>query len=287
MSWRGKTIAGFTGRDKLARLLAREVGALYVPLTTSTYRAGERVVRASRKVSRRCLLVTNVEADAESIWNVLLAADALHRAGAQKIVLFAPWIAYGRQDRPSASRESKGGIVLGEVLHPWFAKIVTLDAHSKLFRKNFHGRLRSISLRDLVIPAARTRGATAIAAPDHGALKRAKRAARKMRLPFILCEKKRLKPGVGGVRTRIASGSPQGERVLLVDDMIDSGGTLAEAAKALRAAGAKSVGAVVTHAALPTSVPNAKSLGLGFLDVLYRRVTKPLPELIRFFKRHL
>ncbi|HWQ99936.1 MAG TPA: ribose-phosphate diphosphokinase [Candidatus Methylomirabilis sp.] len=285
MSWKGKTIAGFEGRDRLARVLAREVGAAYVSLNVSTYRAGERVVRVSRAVTKRCLLVTDLEADGESVWLAMLGCNALRASGAKRISLLAPWIAYGRQDRPAKSRESTGGVVLGVELSRAFRKITTLDAHSRMFRKHFGGRLKSVTPRDLIVPIARAKGATAIAAPDRGAEKRAKTVARKLRLPFIQCEKKRLRPGLGGVRSRISSGDPKGHRVLLVDDMVDSGGTLAEAAKALRAAGARTVGAVVTHAAVPASVPRAKELGLGYLEVVYQRDKKPGRGIVMHFKR--
>lgn len=281
MSRRGRTIAGFEGRDHLARALAREVGATYASLAVSAYRAGERMIRASRLVSKNCLLAADLEADGESVWVALLAADALKRSGAKHVILLAPWLAYGRQDRPAKTRESAGGIVLGAALLRAYRKIYTLDAHSKMFRKHFGGRLKSVTPRDLIVPIARTKGATAIAAPDKGAEKRAKAVARKLRLPFIQCEKKRLRPGLGGVRSRVSHGDPKGHRVLLVDDLVDSGGTLAEAAKALRMAGAKSVGAIVTHAALPSSVPSAKSLGLGYLEVVNRRERRTSAELVR------
>lgn len=280
------TVAGFEGRDKLARALAREVGAAYASLAVSTYRAGERVVRASRTVSKRCLLVADLEADGESVWQVLLAADALRRSGAASVSFLAPWMAYGRQDRPAKARESTGGAALGSVLSRAFRKIYTLDAHSRLFRRHFGNRLKSLSARDLAVSAAPTAvgGAppTAIAAPDRGAVKRAKEVARKMRLSFIRCEKVR---GSGGVRVSVASGESRGQRVVLIDDMVDSGGTLAQAAKALKRRGARSVGAVVTHAALSSSIPRAKSLGLDYLKVLYQRDKKPAREFIGFMVR--
>lgn len=296
MSWRGKSIAGFEGRDAFARALARELGATYASLAVSTYRAGERVVRVSPlgsargrlRVSKRCLLVADLEADGESMWRVLLAADALHRAGATNVSLLAPWMAYGRQDRPAKTRESTGGAALGSVLSRVFRRIYTLDAHSRLFRRHFGNRLKSLSARDLAVSVASRRGGatpTAIAAPDRGAEKRAKAVARKLRLPFIRCEKVRARPGMGGVRSRVSSGDPKGQRVLLVDDMVDSGGTLAETAKALRRRGARSVGAIVTHAALPAAVPSAKSLGLVYLKVLYRRDRRPEKSVVNYFAR--
>ncbi len=277
-----QTIVGFEGRDQLARALAREFGASYAALVVSTYRAGERAVRASRAVSKRCLLVADLEADSESVWRVLLAADALRRAGAKKVSLLAPWMAYGRQDRPAKTRESVGGAALGQALSRAFNKIYTIEAHSALFRKHFRGSLKSLSARDLVVNAARSKGATAIAAPDHGAVKRAKSVAKRLRATLIVCEKVRTRPGLGDVRTKIASGDPTGHRVAIVDDMVDSGGTLKEAARALRSAGARSVGAVVTHAALPMSIPRAKDLGLAYLNVVYRRDRKPTSGLVNF-----
>src|SRR3990167_9132842 len=283
-------IVGVEGRDQLARPHARAAGGGYGSLAVSTYRAGERAVRASPlgsargrlPVSKRCLLVADVEADGESGWRGLLAADALRRAGARKVSLLAPWMAYGRQDKPAKTRESTGGVVLGAALSRAFDRIYTLEAHSPLFRKHFGGRLKSLSARDLAVTIARSKGAMAVAAPDHGAVKRAKSVAKRLRVTLIVFEKVRTRPGLGGVRTKIASGDPTGHRVVLVDDMVDSGGTLKEAAHALRSAGARSVGAIVTHAANPVSVPRAQDLGLGYMEVVYRRNGKPKKEIIEF-----
>jgi ribose-phosphate pyrophosphokinase len=287
MSWRGKTIAAFEHQEVLARALARELGARFVTLTIKTYPAGERVVCASSKVTKRTMLVSDVEADGEGIWRLRLATDALRRSGARTVILFAPWMAYGRQDRPAAVRESVGGIDLGEALHLLFNKIVTIDVHSKLFASSFHGRLTSVFPAKYIAAAYKGKGITAVAAPDLGARKRARKVARKLKVPFIQCVKKRSRPGAGGVRMCMIKGDVKDHRVLLVDDLVDSGSTLKEASVTLKSQGAKSVGAYVSHTAIPSSVPGAKNLRLKFLDVVYQRGKKPSREFLKFIARRV
>lgn len=134
------TVASFSAA---ARPFADQLNASFVRLRMSTYAAGERVVHVGARVRGLCFLVEDIGADAESLLRVLLAANALTHAGASSVSLVAPWMAYGRQDRPTHAQESVGGEVLGALFHATFRRIFTVDAHSRAFVSLFAGRLVS------------------------------------------------------------------------------------------------------------------------------------------------
>lgn len=271
------TVASFSDA---ARPLAEQLNASFVRLRMSTYAAGERVAHVGARVRGSCFLVEDVGADAESLLRVLLAANALMHSGASSVSLVAPWMAYGRQDRPTHPQESVGGEVIGVLFRSIFRRIFTLDAHSPAFVSLFGGRLVSCFPAGIAADIASKHRATAIAAPDGGARDRARAVSTILGLPLLVCQKSRSKPGRRGVSVRAVSGEPRGHRVLLIDDMVDSGGTLAEAAQMLKKYGAVSVGAVVTHAANPKRVPSAATLGLSLLTVLHPRIRARIPPQI-------
>jgi ribose-phosphate pyrophosphokinase len=280
-----RAIAVMSTDTRFGKALAKKLQLPIVRVASRRYAAGERELRASRSVRGTVALVHDLEAEDANIWQACLAADALRNAGATRVILITPWMAFGRQDRPAATRASAAGPVLGRILSSAFDRIVTLEAHSRRFIEAFHGHLDSLSMTDLAAAVAKKQRITAIGAPDHGALDRARDLAIQLNLPFILCEKRRIKPGRHGVRIRVASGNPNGQRILLVDDMVDSGGTLAEAAKALRNARARSVGAVVANTANPHATPTARTLGLAFLHVLHPRKGTPDAKLLLTIKK--
>lgn len=273
-------IVGIKGNDAMARAIARLKKLPYVSVTVFKYGAGEVVAKVSKRVSGPCILVRDIEADPSSIWEAKMAADALKNAGAKSVTLLAPWMAYGRQDRIARSFESIGGKILADMLGS-FKHIITVDAHSPQFIKWFKGRLRSVSSASIIVRYALMYNVTLIATPDKGGFNRAFILARHMKLPLTRCDKKRIKPGLLGVRTVCDPKHVKGARVLLVDDIVDSGGTLREAARNLKRSGAKAVSAVVTHVADPNPKPSARELSLSYLMTLYPRKGKVSKDFIK------
>ncbi|MBD3251581.1 ribose-phosphate diphosphokinase [Candidatus Uhrbacteria bacterium] len=283
---RGSTIVGIQGREDVANAVAKELRRPFVLSKIDHYNAGEGLARLSKEVEGPCILIADVDVDPVRLWEMLLTHDALQRSGTSHVTLFAPWMAYGRQDRQAKPKESVGGFVLARSLDV-FRRIVTVDAHSALFQRQFNGRLKSVTAARLTVPIALKKQVTVIATPDFGGYDRAYILANHMHVPLTTCRKHRTKPGLFGVKTTCEVHDIKGERVLLVDDMVDSGGTLKEAAKQLKKQGAASVGAVVTHIADPTNKPSARSLGLAYLHVLYPRKGKAPTEWVEFLSEKL
>lgn len=238
-------VVGFSDEARLVRALAKQLHVKPVFAAMSRYAAGEMAVSLSRLTlhTSRFIVVANVREAPESLFRVLLLAEALRVSGARHVTLIAPWIAYGRQDRAVKPGESPAGLVVARLLKGAFDRIVTLDAHSPAFQRAFGSRLVN------VLPPVESVGTgfDVVAAPDHGARGRALRVARAFRVPCVQLEKRRRGTSVIGMRL-VGRADLSGKRVLLIDDMADSGSTLFEAARVLRQAGAKRVDAFVTHA---------------------------------------
>jgi ribose-phosphate pyrophosphokinase len=236
--------ASFAGR--LARALAagstRRVAVHRFP-------DGERLVRVGSPARRRAVLVRSLHAPDEKILEVLLAADALRRSGAREVTLVAPYLPYLRQDRAFHPGEPVSALVVGDLLGRAFTRVLTLEAH-------LH-RIRSLS--DVVpgrassLPAApalarwlaRGRARPCLVAPDAEAEPWVRALGAATGLPWLVGRKQRL----GDRRVRVdLPAVPPGAHALLVDDVASTGATLAAAARALRARGARRVDAVVVHA---------------------------------------
>jgi len=239
------SVIGFADDAAILRIFAKRFGVRPLFAKTATYPAGEMALSGPAEPGKHMTVVANIKETPDSLFRVLLLAEALRAAGAKRLDLVAPWIAYGRQDRAVQAGEAPAGIVVARLLSSAFNKIVTLDAHSERFQKAFGGKLANIlPSTKLLMPIVRTYDF--VAAPDRGANGRTQRIAKAARLPMIQFVKKH----IGRTVSVKAEGKMdvRGKCVLLIDDLVDSGATLIAAARVLRSAGAEHVDAFVTHA---------------------------------------
>lgn len=240
-------VIGFTDESALVRSLAGALGGRAKFVTPKQYAGGEWTVWCPPGISRRAFIVGSGWEDPVRLFQMMMLMDAARSSGAKKIVWVAPWIAYGRQERSKHRGEPAPGVLVGKMTVAAGAdRILTLDAHSPRFIRAFGGRLRNLMPKEHLLAFAEQKKITAVAAPDMGARSRVTPIASARRVPTILIQKDRAVSG--RVRSKIRSGSPRGARVLLVDDIADSGGTLFAAADVLRLGGASAVFAYVTHA---------------------------------------
>ncbi len=240
---RNNIVIGFKNEADLVRSIAKQTKARAVFASEQIYPAGEWAVSGPANPGKTVIVAANVMEQPHSLFRILLLAEALRTAGAKKLTLVAPWIAYGRQDRAVKPGESPAGLVVARQLSASFNKIVTLDAHSERFIKSFGwGKLVNLLPPKGFLSLEKY---DAVTATDYGAHDRAKRIAKFHALPVIQLEK--IRHGAH-VSTHAYRKHLDGKRILLVDDMADSGSTLFEAARVMREAGAKGVDAFVTHA---------------------------------------
>ncbi|MFZ6015587.1 MAG: ribose-phosphate diphosphokinase [Patescibacteria group bacterium] len=247
MASNNSCIVGLHGQESLARTIANRLKAKTVFASIEKYPAGELAVFGPKTAAPHTIVAADVMEDPESVLTLILLADCLRRAGAKKLTLIAPWIAYGRQDKSSAPGNSPAGLVIADLLARSFAKIITLDAHSPAFISAFKNKLKNIQPHAGMISATLKNNVHCIAAPDRGAAHRAEKIAGQLRLPVVIIQKHRQAGKIDSEISATDKKKVAGRNVLIIDDMSDTGGTLIAAAKTLKAADAKNVNAFICH----------------------------------------
>ena len=231
--------------------LAQALGAAFAPISLHRFPDGESLVQVNPAQAGGCaLLYCSLNDPNARLVELLLAASALRDSGATRVMLVAPYLGYMRQDMAFAPGQAVSQRVVGSLLAAHFDGLLTVDPH-----------LHRIAALDEVMPgidaisvsAASVLAAvlglatdTVLAGPDAESRQWVEKIARPFGLPFLVGSKQRHGDRAVTVtfdQTDIA----QGCRVVLVDDVISSGTTLARAAEALLAAGASSVEILATH----------------------------------------
>ena len=184
----------------------------------------------------------------ENLFELLLMIDAAKRASAHKVIAVMPYFGWARQDRKDKPRVSIGAKLVANVLHAAGCdRVMTCDLHADQIQGFFDFPVDHIYASSVFLPYLKNLNIDnlAIAAPDMGGAKRANAYARYLQCPFIICHKSRERANVVGSITAI--GEVEGKNVIIVDDMIDTAGTLTKAANVLKEMGALSVRACATH----------------------------------------
>ena len=191
---------------------------------------------------------------ADNLMELLLAIDAAKRASADKVIAVMPYLGWARQDRKDRPRVAIGAKLVANLLRAAGAdRVMTCDLHADQIQGFFDIPVDHIYASKVFIPYILNRNFEnlAIAAPDMGGAKRANSYAKALQTPVIICHKTRERANVVGSITAI--GDVEGKNVIIVDDMIDTAGTLCMAAKVLKDKGAQSVRACATHGLLSGS----------------------------------
>ena len=187
----------------------------------------------------------------DNLFELLLMIDAAKRASAHKVIAVMPYFGWARQDRKDKPRVSIGAKLVANMLEAAGCdRVMTCDLHADQIQGFFDFPVDHLYASSVFIPHLKSMNIEnlAIAAPDMGGAKRAQAYAKYLQCPVIICHKTREKANV--VDTITAIGDVQGKNVVIVDDMIDTAGTLAKAANVLKDMGAKSVRACATHPVL-------------------------------------
>lgn len=182
---------------------------------------------------------------------MLIMVDALKRASARHITVVVPYYGYARQDRKTRGREPITSKLVADLMSKaGVTRVVTMDLHAGQIQGFFDvpvDHLMSASLLANYVQSKHLDDLT-IVSPDLGGVTRARELADRVGAPIAIIEKRRPEPGVAKVMNII--GTVEGRNCVIVDDMVDTAGSLCEGAKALAEAGAKSVYAAVCHPVL-------------------------------------
>ncbi len=187
----------------------------------------------------------------DNIFELLLMIDAARRASAYKVIAVIPYFGWARQDRKDRPRVPIGAKMVANLLEAAGCdRVMTADLHADQIQGFFDFPVDHIYASSIFLPYLRDLKLDnlSIAAPDMGGAKRANAYSRIMGCPLIICHKSREKANVVGSMTAI--GDVEGRNIVIIDDMIDTAGTITKAADMLMGKGALSVRALATHAVL-------------------------------------
>ncbi len=243
----------------------------------STFADGELGIRLLEEVhTGAATLVGSVLPNSRSLFELLVLHKVLRENGSPDMNLFIPYLGYARQDRRTKEGEASVGVLVASLIRRMAAsKLMVVDIHSDRIRKALGSRLTEISAAGLFAEALFKTPPEVIVSPDAGSKPRAERLAQSFtpRPDTAWVEKGRPRPNVAVGRK--LHGEVRGKQALIIDDMIDTGGTVIEAVKLVRAAGACGICVVATHGIFSA----------GARDRLYRLpvdrilVTNTLPQI--------
>lgn len=188
----------------------------------------------------------------DNLMELLILTDALRRSSARRITAVIPYFGYARQDRRSAGRTPiSAKLVANLITEAGADRVLTVDLHAGQIQGFFDIPTDNLFAAPVMVRDMRDRfdlGQVTIVSPDVGGVVRARSIAKRIDVPLAIVDKRRERPGESEVMNII--GEVDGRTCVLVDDIVDSGGTLCNAADALVAQGARSVHAYITHGVL-------------------------------------
>jgi ribose-phosphate pyrophosphokinase len=238
---------------------------------------GERGYRLRENVrGKRVALLASVLPNPESLFEISALHRLIRENGARKTTLVIPYLGYARQDRPTRPGEgSLGGMVLESLQEMNPSRLILFDVHSDLIRRAFRPFVRELSALPLIANALAKHPPDVIVSPDAGFASMAGRLQKllKPRPDLALIEKIRPKPNVA-VAKRL-HGNVRGKDVLIADDMIDTGGTLAEAVRLVSQNGALDIRVAATHGIFSRGA-RSRLISLPIQEIL---VTNTLPQI--------
>lgn len=205
--------------------------------------------------------------------------DALKRASAKTINIVMPYYGYARQDRKARAREPITSKLVANLIETAGAtRVITLDLHAPQIQGFFDVPIDHLMgvpiLADYFKEREMVNGDLVIVSPDHGGVTRARRLADRLKAPIAIIDKRRPRPNVAEVMNIV--GNVEGKTAILIDDIIDTAGTITLAVNALKEAGAKEVYACCTHPVL--SGPAIERIQNSDLKELVVTNSIPLPE---------
>ncbi|MDA3929216.1 MAG: ribose-phosphate pyrophosphokinase [Prolixibacteraceae bacterium] len=222
-------------------------------------------------------IVQSTFPSADNLWELLLMIDAAKRASAYKVIAVIPYLGYARQDRKDKPRVSIGAKVAADVLSKaGIDRLIAVDLHADQIQGFFDCPVDHLYASSMFIPYIKEMNLpnVVIASPDVGGTKRANTYAKLLETDLVICHKTRSKANVVGNMTVI--GDVVGKDVIIVDDIIDTAGTITKAADLFMEKGANSVRAFATHPVL--SGPAYDRIEKSALKAVYFTDTIPLKK---------
>lgn len=270
----------FAGRSNpaLAQAIAQQLGVELGRVRIQNFSDDEIWVKYEENIRGvDTFIIQSTFAPSDNLMELLILIDAAKRASAKRITAVIPYFGYARQDRKDQPRVAITAKLVANLLTEAGAdRVITMDLHASQLQGYFdipldHLYASTVLLRDF---AEMELDNLAVAAPDVGGAKMARAYARILDGELILIDKRRPKQNVAEVMNII--GDPVGKNILIVDDLIDTGGTFVNCAKALKDAGAARIFGACTHPVF--SGPAIERIENSVVDKLFVTDTIPLRQ---------
>jgi len=233
----------------LAERICQSLGCPLGNLQITRFSDGEFAVSYEESIrGRDVFLVQSTFPNSDNLMELLLMIDAAKRASAKSIIAVIPYFGWARQDRKDKPRVSIGAKLIADLLSvAGIDRLITMDLHADQIQGFFNVPVDHLYASGVILPylASLHLPDMCIASPDVGGSKRANTYAKYFGCPLVLCNKTRLRANV--VESIQIIGDVNGKNVVIVDDMVDTAGTISKAADVMKEAGAKSVRACASH----------------------------------------
>ena len=233
----------------LAEKICSSLGCKLGNLNIMHFADGEFAVSYEESIrGRDVFLVQSTFPNSDNLMELLLMIDAAKRASAKSIVAVIPYFGWARQDRKDKPRVSIGAKLVADLLSvAGIDRLITMDLHADQIQGFFDIPVDHLYASGVFVPYIESLKLDnlVIAAPDVGGSKRASSYAKYFNVPLVLCNKQRLK--ANEVASMQIIGDVKGKNVVIVDDMVDTAGTITKAADLMMESGAASVRAIASH----------------------------------------
>ena len=268
-----------SANTKLSQEVARYLGMDLGPMVRKRFADGEIYVQIQESI-RGCdvyLVQPTCYPVNDHLMELLIMVDACHRASARQITAVIPYYGYARADRKTAGRESiTAKLVANLITQAGANRVLAMDLHSAQIQGYFDIPFDHVYSSPVLIDYLSNKQLSdiVVVSPDVGGVARARAFAKKLDdAPLAIIDKRRQAHNVAEVMNVI--GDVAGKTAVLVDDMIDTAGTICEGARLLRAEGARQVYACATHAVF--SPPACERLAAGLFEEVIVTNTIPVP----------
>ena len=283
-----KTFKVFSGTNSryLAEKICQSLDCELGDLSITRFADGEFVVCFEESIrGQDVFLVQSTFPNADNLMELLLMIDAAKRASAKTITAVIPYFGWARQDRKSKPRVSIAAKLVADMLSvAGISRMITMDLHADQEQGFFNVPVDHLYASSVLLPYIQSLNLKnlVIATPDVGGTKRASTYSKYLNCPLVLCNKTRKK--ANEVASMEIIGDVQDADVVLVDDIVDTAGTITKAADLMKATGARTVRAIASHCVMsgPASerVENSALVEMVFTDSIpYNNACKKVKEL--------
>src|ERR1700709_1152545 len=241
-----------TGSQYLAQKIAKKFGDQLGKINIQKFSDGEIGVEYQESIRGQFVfLVQSTFAPTDNLMELLLMIDAAKRASAYKVIAVIPYFGYARQDRKDKPRVAIGSKLVANMLTAAGTdRVITMDLHAPQIQGYFDIPVDHLDSSAIFIPYIEDLNLENLtfAAPDVGSANRIREIASYFEVEMVICDKQRKR--ANEIASMVVIGEVEGRDVVLIDDICDTGGTLAKAAGLLKDKGARSVRAFCTHPVL-------------------------------------